>query len=270
MPTLTSLSPIEWDKSGEKLYETGVDHCVLYPYNTVANPAYYGPGVAWNGITNVSENPSGAEANPFYADNIKYANLLSAEEFGASIGAYMYPDEWKECDGSKEIAPGVFAGQQTRKTFGLSYRTVLGNDTQNNNYGYKLHLIYGATASPSEQTYNTINDSPELIEFSWELNTTPVNVSGAKPTACLVIDSTKVTAGKLKNLEEILYGITANEYDATATYNTGDYAIHTNKLYRCKADKTTGTWSSSAWDEIDPPSPRLPLPDEVASILAAS
>ena len=270
MPTLTSLSPITWDNSGEKLYETGVDHCVLYPYNTSATPAYYGPGVAWNGITSVSESPTGAEANPFYADNIKYANLFSAEEFGASIGAYTYPDEWKECDGSKEIAPGVYIGQQNRKVFGLSYRTIIGNDTDANNHGYKLHLVYGAMASPSEQSYNTINDSPELNEFSWELTTTPVNVTGAKPTATVVIDSTKVTAGKLKNLEEILYGITANEYDTTATYNTGDYAIHTNKLYRCKADNTTGTWSSSAWDEIDPPIPRLPLPDEVASILAAS
>lgn len=269
MPTLTSLSPLEWDKSGEKLYETGVDHCVLYPYNTVATPAYYGPGVAWNGITNVSESPSGAEANPFYADNIKYANLFSAEEFAASIGAYMYPDEWKECDGSKEIAPGVYIGQQDRKVFGLSYRTVIGNDTQNNNYGYKLHLVYGAMASPSEQTFNSINDSPELNEFSWELTTTPVNVTGAKPTATLVIDSTKVNATKLKALEDILYGITANEYDTTKTYGVGDYAIHTNKLYKCKVADTTGTWTSANWDEIDPPVPRLPLPDEVATLLAA-
>lgn len=271
MPTLTSLSPITWDNSGEKLYETGIDHCVLYPYNTVANPAYYGPGVAWNGITSVSESPTGAEANPFYADNIKYANLFSAEEFGASIGAYTYPDEWKECDGSKEIAPGVYIGQQNRKVFGLSYRTIIGNDTDANNHGYKLHLVYGAMASPSEQSYNTVNDSPELNEFSWELTTTPVNVTGAKPTATVVIDSTKVTAGKLKDLEEILYGITANPYDATATYAVGDYCTHTNKLYKCTtAIATAEEWTAAHWTEITPPVPRLPLPDEVATILAAS
>lgn len=268
MPTLTSLSPIEWDKSGEKLYETGVDHCVLYPYNTVSS--YYGPGVAWNGITSIAESPSGAEANPFYADNIKYINLFSAEEFGATVGAYMYPDEFKECDGSKEIAPGVYIGQQDRKVFGLCYRTILGNDTENNNHGYKLHLVYGAMASPSEQTYNTINDSPELNEMSWELTTTPVNVEGAKPTATLTIDSTKVDATKLKALEDILYGITANAYDATKKYAVGDYAIQSNKLYRCKTAVTAAeAFDSTKWTEIDPPVPRLPLPGEVAELLAA-
>ena len=269
MPTtLTTLRPIEWDKTGEKLYETGVDHCVLYPYNSEANPAYYGPGVPWNGITNVSENPSGAEANKFYADNIKYANILSAEEFGASIGAYMYPEEFEECDGSKEVAPGVFIGQQNRKVFGLAYRTILGNDTDNNNHGYKLHLVYGAMASPSEKTYNTVNDSPDLIEFSWEMTTTPVNVSGSKPTATVILDSTKTDATKLAALEEILYGITADPYDATATYAVGDYCTHSNKLYRCKtAIPTAEEWTTGHWDEIDPPVPRLPLPDEIVTLL---
>ena len=267
---LTSLSPLSWDNSGEKLYETGVDHCVLYPYNTVANPAYYGPGVAWNGITSVSESPTGAEANPFYADNIKYANLFSAEEFGASVGAYTYPDEWKECDGSKEVAPGVYIGQQERKVFGLSYRTIIGNDTDANNYGYKLHLVYGAKASPSEQSYNTINDSPELNEFSWELTTTPVNVAGAKPTATIVVDSTKVTAGKIKDLEDILYGVNADAYSATSTYEVGDYAIQSDKLYKCNTKITTGeAFDSQKWDEVTNPGPRLPLPDEVVEILGS-
>lgn len=197
------MSKLVWDKTGERLYETGVDHGVLYP---VQAGGLYNKGVAWNGLTAVTESPSGAEANPLYADNIKYLNLISAEEFGATIEAYTYPDEFAECDGSAVIATGVHIGQQARKTFGLSYRTVLGNDVDNNDYGYKLHLIYGAVAAPSEKGYSTINDSPEAITFSWEVTTTPVNVTGFKPTASVTIDSTKVDAEKLAALEAILYG----------------------------------------------------------------
>ena len=198
------MAKITWDDTGKRIYETGVDHGVLYPYGTSEAP--YGTGVAWNGLTNVSENPSGAEPSPIYADNIKYVNLMSNEEFGATIEAYTYPDEFAECDGSKELAPGVYAGQQARKTFGLSYRTKIGNDVDGEDYGYKLHLIYGALAAPSERSYATINDSPEAITFSWEISTTPVEVTGGKPTACITIDSTKVDATKLAALEKILYG----------------------------------------------------------------
>lgn len=197
------MSKLVWDKTGERLYETGVDHGVLYPIQT---GGVYNKGVAWNGLSAVTESPSGAEASPFYADNIKYLNLMSAEEFGATIEAFMYPDEFAECDGSAEIATGVSIGQQARKVFGLSYRTLIGNDVDNNDYGYKLHLIYGALAAPSEKGYSTINDSPEPITLSWEVTTTPINVAGFKPTACVTIDSTKVDATKLKALEDILYG----------------------------------------------------------------
>lgn len=194
---------LEWDKSGEHLFETGVDRGVLYPQ---AADGTYPKGVAWNGLTSVSESPSGADANALWADNIKYLNLYSAEEFGATIEAYTYPDEFAELDGSAEVAPGAMIGQQNRKAFGLCYRTVLGNDIQGNDYGYKIHIIYGAQASPSEKSYETINDSPDAITFSWELNTTPVPVTGHKPTASIVIDSTKCDAAKLTALEEILYG----------------------------------------------------------------
>ena len=202
------MSKIVWDQTGEKLYETGVKNGVLYPQ---AEGGTYPKGVAWNGLTAVTESPSGAEATALYADDIKYLNLVSAEEFGATIEAYMYPKEFEECDGTAEIAPGVSIGQQARKTFGMSYKTTLGNDVDNNDYGYKLHIIYGALASPSEKGYSTINDSPEAITFSWEVKTTPVAVNGFKPTASLVIDSTKVKAEKLKALEDILYGATEAE-----------------------------------------------------------
>lgn len=201
------MAKLVWDVVGERTYETGVDHAVLYPQVSGAYPK----GVAWSGITAVSESPSGAEANPFYADNIKYLNLMSVEEFGASIEAYTYPDEFAACDGSAEIATGVIIGQQKRQAFGLSYRTILGNDTDGNSHGYKLHLIYGALASPSEKAYNTVNESPEPNTFSWEITTTPVNVTGHQPTASLVIDSTKVDAGKLAELEAILYGSESEE-----------------------------------------------------------
>ena len=197
------MSKIEWDKTGEKLYETGVKNGVLYlPDESGA----YTNGVAWNGLTSVKESPSGAEATPLYADDIKYLELTSAEEFGGTLECYTYPDEFAECDGSAEVAPGVIIGQQNRKTFGLCYRTTLGNDIKGNEYGYKLHLIYGAKASPSEKAYSTINDSPEAITFSYEISTTPVNVTGYKPTASLIVDSTKVSAEKMAALEAILYG----------------------------------------------------------------
>lgn len=219
-----------WDKTGERYYETGVKQGVIYPQATGGT---YLKGVAWNGLSAVTESPSGAEANPVYADDIKYLNLMSNEEFGATIEAYTYPDEFAQCDGSAEIATGVTIGQQTRKPFGLSYKTTLGNDTEGNDYGYKLHLIYGALAAPSEKAYATINDSPEAITFSWEVTTTPVSVSGFKPTAQLTIDSTKVDSKKLAALEEILYGKDATEPEGG--------------------------------NGVDP---SLPLPDEVAELMA--
>ena len=221
------MSKLVWDKTGERLYESGVKQGVLYPMD--ANGAYP-KGVAWNGLTNVTESPSGAEATALYADDIKYLNLMSNEEFGGTIEAYTYPDEFAECDGSASIATGVYIGQQARKTFGFCYRTTIGNDVESNAHGYKLHLVYGALASPSEKAYATINDSPEAITFSWEFSTTPVNVTGFKPTACLTIDSTKVDAEKLAALEKILYG---DDADDTAVA-------------------------------------RLPLPDEVAQVMAAA
>lgn len=216
------MSKLVWDEVGKRTYETGVKQGVLYPAQI---SGAYSKGVAWNGLTAVTESPSGAEASPQYADDIKYLNLISAEEFGATIEAFTYPDEFAVCDGSVEIVPGVMIGQQSRKSFGLSYRTTMGNDTDGIDHGYKLHLVYGALAAPSEKAYATINDSPEAITFSWELTTTPVSVEGLKPTASVTIDSTKTDPAKLAALELILYG------------NTG----------------------------VDP---RLPLPNEVASIIA--
>ena len=202
------MSKLVWDKTGDRTYETGVRNGVLYPQSTSGT---YPKGVAWNGLTAVTESPSGAEATALYADDIKYLNLYSTEEFGATIEAYTYPDEFAECDGSASIATGVTIGQQKRKAFGLCYRTVLGNDVDGEDYGYKIHIIYGAMAAPSEKAYNTINDSPEAITFSWEISTTPVSVSGFKPTASVTIDSTKVESAKLKSLEDILYGTETEE-----------------------------------------------------------
>lgn len=200
------MATLTWDATGSRLYETGVDHGVLYLLNS---QGAYANGVAWNGLTAVTESPSGAEANPQYADNIKYLNLLSAEEFGCTIEAFTYPDAFAQCDGTASPSAGVSIGQQARKTFGFSYRTKLGNDIDGSDYGYKLHLIYGALAAPSEKAYATVNDSPEALTFSWEVTTTPVDVPGYKPTAQLTIDSTKVDALDLAALEELLYG-TAN------------------------------------------------------------
>ena len=222
-----------WDKTGEHYYETGVKNGVLYPMSASGT---YPKGVAWNGLTAITESPSGAEATALYADDIKYLNLMSNEEFGATVEAYTYPDEFAECDGSASLTEGVYIGQQARKTFGLCYRTTLGNDSKGNDYGYKLHIIYGAMASPSEKAYSTINDSPDAITFSWELSTTPVAVANFKPTASLTIDSTKVNAEKLAALEEILYG-------------------------------KDGTGEDNSVGAVDP---RLPLPDEIATLMKMS
>ena len=226
----STAAKIKWDAVGEHLFETGVKNGVLYRQNV---SGVYDEGYAWNGLISISESPSGAEATPLYADDIKYLNLMSAEDFGATIEAYTYPDAFAECDGSASIAEGVTIGQQARKPFGLCYRTTIGNDTDGNDHGYKLHIIYGCLASPSERSYSTINDSPEAITFSWEIKTTPVAVTGAKPTACLTIDSTKVDASKLSALEVILYG----------------------------KDPT----NEGAGDGV---APRLPLPDEIKTLFA--
>ena len=202
------MSKLTWDATGERLYETGVKNGVLY---VMGAEGAYGTGVAWNGLTAVTESPSGAEPTPLYADDIKYLNLMSNEEFGATIEAYTYPEEFGECDGSASLAKGVSLGQQARKTFGLCYRTTIGNDVEGNDHGYKLHLIYGLLASPSEKAYATINDSPEAITFSWEVSSTPVSVSGFKPTSCITIDSTKADPTCLAALEVMLYGDTSSE-----------------------------------------------------------
>ena len=199
------MARLEWDKIGERVYESGVDHGVLY---VMDGTGAYGTGVVWNGLTAVTESPSGAEPNPQYADNIKYLNLISAEEFGATIEAYTYPNEFEQCDGTASLAPGITIGQQARKTFGFSYRTKVGNDVEGQDAGYKLHLVYGALAAPSERAYSTINDSPEAITFSWEVTTTAVAVEGHKPTAILTIDSTLVDEADLTALEDLLYGPT--------------------------------------------------------------
>lgn len=217
------MPKLVWDNVGERFYETGVDHGVLYPQDASGT---YPEGVAWNGLTAVTESPSGAEATALYADNIKYLTMLSNEEFAATVEAYTYPDEFAICDGSAELAAGVMIGQQARTSFGLSYRTRIGNDVAGDAHGYKIHLIYGGKASPSEKGYQTVNDSPEAISFSWEVSTTPIPVTDHRPTASLTIDSTKVDAGKLKALEDVLYGTESEQ-------------------------------------------PRLPLPDEIITLLAA-
>ena len=201
------MAKLTWDVQGERYYETGVSKGVLYPFKE----GQYKTGVPWNGLTAVTESPSGAEPTPLYADNIKYLNLLSNEEFAATVEAYTYPDEFAECDGSAEIAVGVSAGQQKRIPFGMSYVTKIGNDTDGQDHGYKIHLIYGALAAPTQKSYATVNDNPEAITFSWELSTTPVEVPNLKPTACITIDSTKVEAGKLKKIEDKLYGTESEE-----------------------------------------------------------
>ena len=229
------MSRLVWDAIGERLFETGVDQCVLYP---IANNVYP-VGYAWNGITGVSESPSGADANPIYADNIKYLNLRAAEEFGATVTAYTYPDEFAECDGSVTPVKGLAIGQQSRKMFGLSYRSKLGNDTDGSDHGYKLHLVYGLTASPSERGYSTINDSPEAIEFSWEMNSTPVAVTGYKPTSVITINSSDFTEAQMKALEDILYGDSEN--DARLPLPDEVVALMGSSVYEITLDKANAT-----------------------------
>lgn len=200
------MAKLVWDQTGERRYETGVKNGVLYVYSD----GQYQKGVAWNGLTAVTESPSGAEATPLYADDIKYLNLVSAEEFGATIEAYTYPDEFAQCDGSVSLAEGISIGQQSRKTFGLVYKTTVGTD-ENTEAGYKLHIVYGCLAAPSEKAYATINDSPEAITFSWEVTTTPVNVTGHKPTSIVTIDSTKVAEGVMAKIEAKLFGTESEE-----------------------------------------------------------
>ena len=202
------MAELKWDNPGERYYETGVKNCILYVQDAEGN---YPKGVAWNGITAITESPSGAESEPLYADDTKYLNLISNEEFGATIEAYTYPDEFAECDGTAELAEGIKLGQQPRKQFGLCYLTTLGNDLKKNDYGYKLHLVYGCTAAPSEKGYATINDSPEAITFSWEVSTTPVDVPGFKPTAHIEIDSTKVKPEDLAKIKAKLWGSASEE-----------------------------------------------------------
>jgi hypothetical protein len=197
------MAPLTWDEVGDRLYEVGVDHGVLYLPDAAG---IYNTGFAWNGLTTVTESPSGAESNPQYADNIKYLNLYSVEEFGGTIEAFTYPDEFAECDGTFVPSEGVAVGQQARKQFGLSYRTKVGNDIEGSDFGYKLHLVYGCTAAPSEKAYATINDSPEAISFSWEVTSIPVPVTDHKPTSLIVIDSTTVDSADLAALEDLLYG----------------------------------------------------------------
>lgn len=210
------MSRLTWDDTGKRLYETGTKMGVLYPQSENGT---YTKGVAWNGLISVSESPSGAEASPLYANDAKYLELYSNEEFGFTIGAYTYPEEFAACDGSAELASesGVYVGQQPRKAFGLAYRTVVGNDVKGSDYGYKLHLVYGAKASPSEKGYSSINDSPEAVEFSWECTTTPINIKGLKPAAHIEIDSTKIEPAKLKKIEDELYGTNAASGSGSGT-----------------------------------------------------
>lgn len=269
-----------WDQTGERFYETGVDHGVLYPYNTTSKS--YDNGVAWNGLTSVSESPSGAESNAQYADNIKYLDLLSAEEFAATLECFTYPDEWELCDGSVSPVSGVNIHQQARTTFGLSYRTKIGNDV-NSDLGYKLHLVYGCKATPSERAYNTVNDSPEPITFSYSISTTPVNVTGYKATAIITIDSTKFTStearARLTNLENKLYGT-----DGTVTYSaTADETPQAGKTYYTRSGSAEPyTYTEFTGETFEQgvtyyekstsggTQPYLPLPDEVISTLQAN
>lgn len=269
------MSKIKWDQIGEKKYKTGVDHGVLYPQKGGSYPV----GYAWNGLTNVTETPSGAEDNPLYADNMKYLNLKSAEQLGLTIECYFYPDQWAECNGESEPESGVRLGQQRRNTFGFSYRNKLGNDTEGEDYGFEIHLIYGCSSAPSEQTNQTINESPEAATFSYEVSTTPVNVSGVgpdgkpyKPVSSITIDSTKAAREKLTKLEEILYGIegvyektTDTDFDPSTTYyvfEDGEYVKTTDTEF---VDGTVYYEETTA-----PVEGRLPLPNEVISLFGAA
>lgn len=257
---------LEWDKTGERFYETGVDRGVLYPSVGGAYPK----GVAWNGITAVNENPSGAEPTALYADNIKYLMMMSAEEYGYTLEAYMYPEEFEQCDGSAAIAKGVNIGQQKRVPFGLSYRTLIGNDADGQEHGYKIHLIYGGLASPSQKDHSTVNDNPDATSMSWEVSNTPVEVPGYKPTASITIDSTKIDKDKLTKLENILYG---GDYTVLAT-QPEDWTTNYKNYYEKSGDNyvaVTGdsapTWSANKYYSSN--DARLPMPAELITILAA-
>ena len=279
------MARLVWDSTGEHLYETGVRRGVLYLLDE--NDGDYPEGVAWNGLTAVTESPSGAEATAIYADDIKYLNLYSAEEFGATIEAYTYPDEFAQCDGSATLVNGAEIGQQSRKAFGLCYRTAVGNDVAGEDYGYKLHIIYGCKASPSEKSYQTINDSPEAITFSWEVTTTPVAVTGFRPTATVIVDSTKFASATpatdanlkkaLAKFEAYLYGADNTAFNASNTYVLGDTCTSSSKYYVCTtapaagatpsiANNFTEITTTSAWDG----KPRLPLPDEIKTLLTVT
>lgn len=280
------MARLVWDSTGEHLYETGVRRGVLYLLDE--NDGDYPEGVAWNGLTAVTESPSGAEATAIYADDIKYLNLYSAEEFGATIEAYTYPDEFAQCDGSATLVNGAEIGQQSRKAFGLCYRTAVGNDVAGEDFGYKLHIIYGCKASPSEKSYQTINDSPEAITFSWEVTTTPVAVTGFRPTATVIVDSTKFAdattpstdsalKAALAKLEAYLYGAESTAFNASTMYVLGDTCTSSSKYYVCTKAAVAGTTTTiannfteiattSAWDG----KPRLPLPDEIKTLLTVT
>lgn len=265
---------IKWDQTGQKKFKTGVDHGTLYPQKN----GEYPKGAAWNGLTAVNKTPSGAEDNKLYADNMQYLNLKSAETLGLTIECYMYPDEWAECNGEAELAEGVFLGQQRRNTFGFSYRNKLGNDTEGEDYGFELNLIYGCSASPSEQNNQTINESPEAATFSYEISTTPVNVSGVgpdgkpyKPSACITIDSTKVSREKIEMIEEILYGTEGTYEKTTDTEPTAgkDYYEVIYGEY-VKTTDTVFADGKNYYEQTEAPvEGRLPLPDEIRTLFAA-
>lgn len=265
------MSKLQWDAVGDRLYETGTEKGVVYPQVGAAYPA----GVAWNGLTGFQESPDGGDATDIWADNSKYLSIRARENFKATITAYTYPDEFAACDGSAMPVPGVVLGQQTRKPFGFSCRTAVGNDTEFEDFGYKIHLVYGATVSPSSKDYKTINDSPEAIEFSWELSANPVNVTGYKPTAHLIIDSTKfkTTAdkAKLQKIEDMIYGC-----DTAYYFPTTDTAKQADKTYYTKSGDEYTAFTGDAfvagttyYEECDGTA-RLPLPDEIIDILTAA
>lgn len=270
------MSRLAWDETGEHLYETGVDRGVVYPYDS--DSKQYKNGEAWNGLTGWTESPSGADETKLYADNIKYLSLRAAEDFGATVTAYTYPDAVGILDGSVQPVKGIKIYQQARKAFGMCVRTIVGNDTEMNDYGYKLHLVYGMTMSPSEKSYSTVNDSPEAIEFSWELSSTPVAVKGYKPTGVLTIESKEVDSAKLAAFEDILYGSDATEDSYVVTSDT---SFQPDKTYYEKSGENTYTETSDVtmdptktyYEKIpghEATSPRLPLPDEVIEFFGAT
>ena len=268
------MAKLTWDEAGERLYETGVRNGVLYVQD---NDGTYPEGVAWNGLTQISESPEGGETTTLYADDQEYLNMTSRETFSGSIQAYQSPEEFDQCDGQAEIAAGVKVRQQARRTFGFCYRSAVGNDVVGDDYAYKLHLVYGAKASPTDRSYETINDSPSAADLSWDFKTTPVPVPGFKPTAHIEISSLTANAAKLAGLEGILFG--ADTFSASSTYKVGDVVEYTTgegaqavtKVYVCKtAISTAAAWDNTKWDEVAAAGPRLPLPSEVKTLMTVS